>query len=36
MPTCGVYAARADIKQWKDFRVVEKEFLFFDYPKNHS
>jgi phosphohistidine phosphatase len=36
MPTCGVYAIRADIKQWKDFSVAEKEFLFFDFPKNHS
>jgi phosphohistidine phosphatase len=36
MPACGVYAIRVDIKQWKDFSVAEKEFLFFDYPENHS
>jgi phosphohistidine phosphatase len=34
MPTCGVYAVTVKTKHWKDFRVAEKEFLFFDYPKN--
>ena len=34
MPTCGVYAVQIDIKHWADFRVGEKKFLFFDYPKN--
>lgn len=33
MPTCGVFAVKANIKQWKDFKNAEKEFWFFDYPK---
>ena len=34
MPTCGVFAAKIKIKKWADFKEAEKEFLFFDYPKN--
>ncbi len=34
MPTCAVFAVRADIKHWKDFRPAKKEFWFFDYPKS--
>ena len=34
MPTCGIFAIKADIKHWKDFEKAEKEFWFFDYPKN--
>jgi phosphohistidine phosphatase len=34
MPTCAVFGVKADIKHWKDFRSAEKEFWFFDYPKN--
>jgi phosphohistidine phosphatase len=34
MPTCGVFAVRADIKHWKDFADAPKEFWFFDYPKS--
>lgn len=33
IPTCGIYAVKADIKSWKDFNEAEKKFLFFDYPK---
>ena len=33
MPTCSVYAIKVDTNHWKDFRLAEKEFLFFDYPK---
>jgi phosphohistidine phosphatase len=33
MPTCAVFALKADIKKWKDFRDAKKEFWFFDYPK---
>jgi phosphohistidine phosphatase len=33
MPTCAVFALKADIKKWKDFTTGEREFLFFDYPK---
>ncbi len=34
MPTCAVYAIATNTKHWKEFRTAEKEFLFFDYPKN--
>ncbi len=33
MPTCGIFAIKADIKKWKDFGEANKEFWFFDYPK---
>ena len=33
MPTCGIFAVKADIKSWSDFERAEKEFWFFDYPK---
>lgn len=33
MPTCAVFAVKADIKKWKDFDAATKEFWFFDYPK---
>jgi len=33
MPTCAVFAVRADITSWKDFAGTKKEFIFFDYPK---
>jgi phosphohistidine phosphatase len=36
MPTCGVFSAKIKTKDWKDFRQAEKEFLFFDYPKNQQ
>jgi Phosphohistidine phosphatase SixA len=34
MPTCSVFAVQADTESWKHFETVEKDFLFFDYPKN--
>lgn len=34
MPTCGVFAIKIKTKKWKDFKEAEREFLFFDYPKN--
>lgn len=34
MPTCSVYAIKVNTQHWKSFREAEKEFLFFDYPKN--
>jgi phosphohistidine phosphatase len=34
MPTCGIFAIQAPISKWTDFTNAEKEFLFFDYPKN--
>ena len=33
IPTCGVFAIKADCSTWKDFTTAKKEFLFFDYPK---
>jgi len=34
MPTCGIFAIKTEIKEWRSFRDGEKEFWFFDYPKN--
>ena len=34
MPTCAVFAVRADIDKWAQFKEADKSFLFFDYPKN--
>lgn len=34
MPTCAVYAVRADTREWASFKRADKDFLFFDYPKN--
>lgn len=36
IPTCGVFAVKADCKKWKDFAKAKKEFWFFDYPKSGS
>ena len=36
MPTCGVFAIQFKSDKWADFKKAEKEFLFFDYPKNVS
>lgn len=33
IPTCGIFAIRADVNDWKDFATARKEFLFFDFPK---
>ena len=34
MPTCSVFAVNAHTDSWKQFDIAEKDFLFFDYPKN--
>jgi phosphohistidine phosphatase len=34
MPTCAVFAIKADTKHWMDFADAPKEFWFFDYPKS--
>jgi phosphohistidine phosphatase len=34
MPTCAVFALKIKTRLWKDLRIAEKEFLFFDYPKS--
>lgn len=36
MPTCSVFALRVLNDEWKNFKTAEKEFWFFDYPKNFS
>jgi phosphohistidine phosphatase len=36
MPTCSVFAVKADIKNWSKFKDAEKEFWFFDYPKKDN
>jgi phosphohistidine phosphatase len=33
MPTCAIFAVKADIKHWSEFKEAKKEFWFFDYPK---
>ncbi len=33
IPTCGIFAVKANIKHWTDFKEAEKEFWFFDSPK---
>lgn len=33
MPTCGIFAVKADIARWKDFEKSAKTFWFFEYPK---
>jgi phosphohistidine phosphatase len=33
IPTCGIFAVKADCDTWADFREAKKEFWFFDYPK---
>jgi phosphohistidine phosphatase len=34
IPTCGMFAVQVGIKNWSSFETAEKNFLFFDYPKN--
>lgn len=36
IPTCGVFAVKADCDKWSDFPEAKKEFWFFDYPKSGS
>jgi phosphohistidine phosphatase len=36
MPTCSVFAVKANTDRWKDFSKTKKEFLFFDYPKKEE
>ena len=33
MPTCALFAIKANVEHWKDFETAEKQFWFFDYPK---
>ena len=34
MPTCAIFALQIDTSSWQEFMNPEKNFLFFDYPKN--
>jgi len=34
MPTCSVFAVKADIDDWNQFEPGKTEFYFFDYPKS--
>lgn len=34
MPTCAVFAVRADIEDWSEFEQSSKEFYIFDFPKS--
>ena len=34
MPTCSVFAVKADIGNWNSFEPGKTEFYFFDYPKS--
>ena len=36
MPTCSVFAIKADTKKWDGFKEAKKEFWFLDYPKAGS
>ena len=36
MPTCSVFAVKADINNWSEFKDAAKEFWFFDYPKKDN
>lgn len=36
MPTCSIFAVKADVESWKDFSKAKKEFVFFDYPKKEA
>ena len=34
IPTCGVFAIKAECSKWSEFKDAKKEFWFFDYPKS--
>lgn len=34
IPTCGVFAVKADCRTWSAFKEAKKEFYFFYYPKD--
>jgi phosphohistidine phosphatase len=33
MPTCAIFAVKAEIKNWSEFKDAAKQYWFFDYPK---
>ncbi len=36
IPTCGIFAVKADTDNWEDFFSVPPDLLFYDYPKLQS
>lgn len=36
MPTCSVFAVKAEVEKWKDFSKAKKQFVFFEYPKKEE
>ena len=34
MPTCGIFAVKAEVHHWNDFKKSARTFWFFDYPKH--
>jgi phosphohistidine phosphatase len=34
IPTCGVFAVKADCSSWEKFKDAKKEFYFFSFPKD--
>jgi phosphohistidine phosphatase len=34
MPTCAIFAVKADIQNWSSFKGAKKQYWFFDYPKS--
>jgi phosphohistidine phosphatase len=34
MPTCAVFAVKSEAPTWSEFFALDREFLFFDYPKS--
>jgi phosphohistidine phosphatase len=34
IPTCGIFAVKADTDDWANFAAANKKFWFFDYPKS--
>ena len=34
MPTCSIFAVKADVDSWSDFSEAEKQFYFFEFPKS--
>ncbi len=36
MPTTAIFAVQCNVKTWAAFKDAEKQFLFFDYPKNST
>ncbi|HEY8893798.1 MAG TPA: histidine phosphatase family protein, partial [Niastella sp.] len=33
MPTCAIFAVKANITKWSQFKEAAKQYWFFDYPK---